>query len=175
MITDERLREAFGEDEAQAVYREVKEKNAFVDFARRFAYSEDHRVARNALWSLTKASDEELAQMQGMLHELIDLAMSTESSSVRRLTLNIVERLRLGEEDLRTDFLDFCLAHMADVVELPGIQTLCMKLAYRMCGFYPELTGEFMCTLETMQIEFYKPAVKALRKKILGGKMKQGH
>ena len=172
MIDEERLGGAFGEKEAQAVYREVRAGNAYVDFARRFAHSEDHRVARNALWALTKASDKELAQMQGMLHELIDLALSTESSSVRRLSLNIVERLKLEEDDLRTDFLDFCLAHMVDVQEFPGIQTLCMKLAYRMCGFYPELRGEFMCTLESMQAEYYKTAVKCLRKKIMGGKEK---
>lgn len=89
-----------------------------------------------------------------------------------RLSLNIIERLKMDEDDLRTDFLDFCLEHMASVEELPGIQSLCMKLAYRMCMFYPELMGEFKVTLESMETEYYKPAVNCVRNRILKGKLK---
>ena len=172
MINEERLRAAPGEEEAQTIYHEVAAKGDFVGFAQHFAYHEDPKIARNALWTLTKASDNELAQLQGMLNGLINLAMTTEASSVRRLSLNIVERLKMGEEDLRTDFLDFCLSHMVDIGEFPGIQTLCMKLAYRMCGFYPELMGEFMRTVEGLRADYYKPAVKCLRNRILTGKLK---
>ena len=49
-------------------------------------------------------------------------------------------------------------------------QTLCMKLAFRMCTFYPELMDELKRTFEAMEIDYYKPAVKGLRKKILSGK-----
>ena len=56
--------------------------------------------------------------------------------------------------------------------ELPGIQTLCMKLAYRMCSFYPELMDELKRTIEAMEIDYYKPAIKCLRKRILSGKYK---
>ena len=67
------------------------------------------------------------------------------------------------------DFLDFCFEHMVNIEEFPGIQTLCMKLAYRMCTFYPELMDELKRTLEAMEIDYYKPAVKCLRKRILSG------
>ena len=129
-------------------------------------------MARNALWVLTKASDEELSQLQGMLHELTALAMRTGDSAVRRLSLNIVLRLKMEEDDLRTDFLDFCLEHMADVREFPGVQSLCLKLAFRMCQFYPELTEELKRTLEAMEMDYYTPAIKCVRNKILSGKMK---
>ena len=98
--------------------------------------------------------------------------MQTENSSVRRLTLNVIERLTLNEDNLRTDFLDFCLEHLFDLGELPGIQAVCAKLAYRMCKFYPELMDEFIRTLEAMEIGFYKPAVKCVRSRILSGKLK---
>ena len=49
-------------------------------------------------------------------------------------------------------------------------QTLCMKLAFRMCTLYPELMDELKRTLEAMEIDYYKPAVKCLRKRILNGK-----
>ena len=171
-ITSEILINSFGEAEAQAVYQVVKQSGDFVGFARKFMHHEDYRVARVALWALTKGTDKELSALQPMLHEFIGLAMSTESSSVRRLSLNLVERLDMGEEDITTDFLDFCFEHMVDIEEYPGVQTLCMKLAYRMCQFYPDLMDELKRTIDAMQIEYYKPAVKGLRAKILSGKFK---
>ena len=168
-ITSERLKQTFSEGGAQEIYQEIKADGDFLGFARRYVFDVDYRVARSALWGLTKATDKELSELQVMLNELIDQAMQTENSSVRRLTLNIIERLKMTEDDLRTDFLDFCLEHMASIEEFPGIQTLCMKLAFRMCSFYPELMGELKRTLEAMEIDYYKPAVKGLRKRILSG------
>ena len=109
--------------------------------------------------------------------------MQTDNSSVRRLSLNVIERLWVGErssemrlelaeEDLRTDFLDFCFEHMMDVEEFPGIQSVCMKLAFRMCKCYPELMDELKRTLKAMEIDYYKPAVKCVRNRILNGKLK---
>ena len=169
-ITSERLKQTFSEGGAQEIYQEVKATGNFLGFARRYIFDSDYRVARSALWGLTKATNEELSDLQVILNELIDKAMQTENSSVRRLTLNIIERLTLEEDDMRTDFLDFCFEHMVSIEEYSGIQTLCMKLAYRMCTFYPELMNELMRTLEAMEIDYYKPAVKGLRKKILSGR-----
>ena len=172
-ITDDRLRQTFSEGGAQEIYQEVKASGDFLGFARKYAFSQDYRVARSALWGLTKASKEELSQLQVILNEVIDQAMLTENSSVRRLSLNIVERLELDEEDLRTDFLDFCFEHMMDVEEFPGIQSVCMKLAFRMCKYYPELMDELKRTLEAMEIDYYKPAVKGVRNRILSGKIEK--
>jgi hypothetical protein len=168
-INSEILFAVKNEVDAQAVYREVKRSGDFVGFIRQYMNSEDERVARNAFWSLTKATDKDLSQLQPILNELIELAMTTPSSSVCRLSLNIIERLKMEEDDLRTDFLDFCLEHMADADELPGIQSISMKLAYRMCKFYPELLAEFKATLESMEPEFFKPAVNCVRNRILKG------
>ena len=171
-ITEDRLRQTFSEGGAQEIYQEVKAAHDFLGFARRYAFNEDCRVARSALWGLTKANREELSQLQVILNDFINQAMQTENSSVRRLSLNIVERLEMKEDDLRTDFLDFCFEHMIDVEEFPGIQSVCMKLAFRMCSFYPELMDELKRTLEAMEIDYYKPAVKCVRNRILNGKLK---
>ena len=169
-ITSDRLRQAFSEGGAKEIYHEIKAGGDFLGFTKQYAFDADYRVARSALWGLTKAGNNELLQLQALLNELIDQAMQTENSSVRRLTLNIIERLELTEDNLRTDFLDFCMEHMVAGDELPGVQTLCMKLAYRMCNFYPELKEEFKRVIATMEIAYYKPAVKGLRAKILSGK-----
>ena len=172
MINEERLRQTFSEGGAQEIYQEVEAVGDFLGFARQYAFSQDYRVARSALWGLTKASRDELSQLQVILNEIIDQAMQANNSSVRRLSLNVIERLVMNEDDLRTDFLDFCFDHMMDVEEYPGIQSVCMKLAFRMCSFYPELMDELKRTLEAMEIDYYKPAVKCVRNRILSGKLK---
>ena len=171
-ITSERLNQTFSEGGAQEIYQEIKAKGDFLGFAQRYAFDTDYRVARTALWGLTKAKDEELSELKVIYNELIDQAMQTENSSVRRLTLNIIEKLKIDEDDMRTDFLDFCFEHMVSIEEFSGTQTLCMKLAFHMCTFYPELMDELKRTLEAMEIEYYKPAVKCLRKRILSGEFK---
>ena len=171
-ITSERLNQTFSEGRAQEIYQEIKANGDFLGFAQRYAFDTDYRVARTALWGLTKAKDEELSELKVIYNELIDQAMQTENSSVRRLTLNIIEKLKMDEDDLRTDFLDFCFEHMVSIEEFPGTQTLCMKLAFRMCTFYPELMDELKRTLEAMEIEYYKPAIKCLRKRIFCGRYK---
>ena len=169
-ITSDRLRQTFSEGGANEICQEIKAGGDFLGFAKQYAFDADYRVARSALWGLTKANDDELSQLQVLLDELIVQAMKTENSSVRRLTLNVIERLELKKDDLRTDFLDFCMEHMVAGDEFPGVQTLCMKLAYRMCSFFPELMEEFKRIVGAMEIDYYKPAVKGLRAKILGGK-----
>ena len=171
-ISREDLKGAGSEGEALRIYGRVKETDDFVHFAQCFMHDEDYQVARNSLWTLTKATDEELSQLQPILHELNDLALSAENSSVRRLSLNVIVRLQMQEDDLRTDFLDFCLEHMMDINEYPGIQSLCMKIAYRMSTFYPELMEELIRTVKSMEMEYYKPAVKSVRNRILSGKLK---
>ncbi len=171
-ITEDRLRQTFSEGGAQEIYQEIKASGDFLGFARQYAFSEDYHVARSALWGLTKACKEELSQLQVILNVFIDQAMQTDNSSVRRLSLNIVERLNMSEDNLRTDFLDFCFEHMMNVEEFPGIQSVCMKLAFRMCKFYPELMDELKRTLKSMEIDYYKPAVKCVRSRILSGKLK---
>ena len=171
-ITSERLKQTFSEGGAQEIYQEVRAAGDFLGFARRYVFDSDYRVARSALWGLTKSTNEELSELQVILNELIDQAIQTENSSVRRLTLNIIERLSMDEDDLRTDFLDFCFEHMVSIEEFSGIQTLCMKLAYCMCTFYPELMDELKRMLEAMEIDYYKPAVKGLNEKILDGRFR---
>ena len=168
-ITIDKLRQTFSEGGAQEICQDIKSSGDFLGFAKQYVFESDYRVARSALWGLTKSSDKELSQLQVILNELIEQSMHTDNSSIRRLTLNIIDRLELTEDNLRTDFLDFCLDHMVAGDELPGIQTLCMKLAYRMCNFYPELKEEFKRILEAMEISYYKSAVKGLRAKILSG------
>ena len=167
MIRRNQLMGSYGEREAMEVCLELKESGDFLEFCQKYIHDEDYQVARNALWVLTKIDRKEHSSLQPMLHPLINLAMDTANSSVRRLALNNIHRLRMEEEDLRTDFLDFCIDHATDMDELPGIQSLCIKIAWNMSRFYPELRDELVVILESMETEYFKPAVKSIRNRLL--------
>ena len=169
-LTREQLKGRYSEGDALAIYNEMKKTGEWLSFLKTYLHDEDYHVARNALWGLTKASDKELSALQPMLHELIDKALNEDNSSVRRLSMNIIVRLKMEEDDLRTDFLDFCLDHMQNPDEYPGIQSLCLKLAYKMCTFYPELMDELKRTLTAMEPDYYSPALRSVRNRILSGK-----
>lgn len=130
-------------------------------------HDDDPHVARDAAWVMTHFTTEQVALLQPRMDEFIDVVLQTDNGALRRLLLNIVERLTTDEENLRSDFLDFCLAHMAAPDEHPGVQTLCMKLAYRQCSFYPELLNEFRLALTLMPPDGYAVSVKGLRRKML--------
>ena len=165
-ITSERLNQTFSEGRAQEIYQEIKANGDFLGFAQRYAFDTDYRVARTALWGLTKAKDEELSELKVIYNELIDQAMQTENSSVRRLTLNIIEKLKMDEDDLRTDFLDFCFNAMLSNEPI-GVKSLAIKLTYAQSKFYPELLEEFNTALQMMEPEVLPAALKHIRGKML--------
>ena len=74
-ITIDRLRQTFSEGGAKEIYHEIKADGDFLGFTKQYAFDADYRVARSALWGLTKASDDELSQLQMLLDELIVQAM----------------------------------------------------------------------------------------------------
>ena len=95
MLTiEERLRQTFSEGGAQEIYQEIKDSGDFLGFARQYAFYEDERVTRSALWGLTKAGKEELSQLQVILNEFIDQAMRKEVAT--RNIIKTVSRLLKG-------------------------------------------------------------------------------
>jgi hypothetical protein len=162
MLTDaviETLRSMPHIDDIRQVAREVPASQLA-----EYLYNADSRVARNAGWALTHKSNQEINTLPQ--DRLVDFVLTTPDSSLRRLTLNLIERQGIQKDAMRTDLLDFCLQHMAMLEEPPGVQSLCLKVAYQMCRYYPELQHELNETLNLMQTEHYKPGMKSLIKKL---------
>ena len=114
----ERLSLAFSEGGAQEIYQEIKSNGDFLGFAQRYAFDSDYRVARSALWGLTKAKGNELSELQAILNELIDQAIQSENSSVRRLTLNII---RGGTAKLLKDSYELIISLHGVRVNAPNL------------------------------------------------------
>ena len=129
-------------------------------------FDEDKRTSDNAAWVMThlpKTADEWLSERQNIL---IDEAMRSESTTKRRLVMNLLERTPFEADTIRTDFLDFCFnAMLSD--EPIGVKSLAIKLTYAQSKFYPELLEEFNTALQMMEPEVLPAALKHIRGKML--------
>src|SRR5574344_32604 len=162
----ERLTARMGIDNITDLCLEVW-KSGSIEKLCSFLFCDDSVVGRNAAWTLTHFDGAELAMLAYRQNAMIDFVLITKDTSLRRLLLTILNNMEFDKEEIRTDFLDYCLENMISMEQTPGVQALCMKIAYRLCSFYPELTEEFLRTVKGMEISYYTPALKSVRNNIL--------
>ena len=129
-------------------------------------FDEDKRVSDNAAWVLTHLPKTENAWLAEHQNILIDEAMRTESTTKRRLIMNLLERTPFDAEHIRTDFLDFCFNTMHSDEPI-GIKSLAIKLTYAQSVHYPELLEEFNIALQMIEPEVLPAALKHIRGKML--------
>jgi len=133
----------------------------------RLLFNKDKRTSDNAAWAMTHLPEEDNGWLTTKQTELIDEAMRTESISKRRLILTVLLRTEFKADDIRTDFLDFCLDLMMRPDQPNGVRSVSMKLAYKQCQSFPELLAELRQTLDIMETEFLSPALRATKRNLL--------
>lgn len=125
----------------------------------------DDKIAFRAAWVMTHILPPRNGWLVDRQDELIDEVMRCGHTGKRRVILNILYLQPLAGLS-RMDFLDFCLERMASRTEQPGVQSLCIKIAYEICWSVPELLGEFLIVLNMMEDET-SPAIHAARRNVL--------
>ncbi|MDF9831579.1 hypothetical protein [Parabacteroides sp. PF5-6] len=129
-------------------------------------YHEEEMMAYQALWVLTHFSRQANEWLYSRQDELIDGVLRETHPGKRRLFLNLLVKQPLPDSP-RVDFLDFCFERMLSKEELPGVQSLCIKLAYNQCRAIPELLQELRAILELMEPDLLVPAIRSVRKNVL--------
>ena len=133
---------------------------------------DDRTEAYVAAWALTHLPKEDTIYIDTRRARLTDFAISTPDTSLRRLSLVLLERLEWGREALDDEryvrLLDFCLEHMVLADEPYGIKALCMKIAYQLSRHYQELKEELRQSLLLMEPSELGTGVRHTRNKILG-------
>ena len=135
-------------------------------------FDPDDTTAYQATWVLNHFTLLENRWLYNKQNELINEALVCQHPGKRRLILSLLFRQPLNNPP-RTDFLDFCLERMIAKSELPGVQTLCMKLAYELCRHTPELLQEFRSMLDIIEPHLLPISLRTVRKNILNA-MKTG-
>ena len=129
-------------------------------------FDADDRVAYQATWCLTHFSLYENRWLYDKQDLLINEVLVCKHPGKRRLVLDLLYRQPLANPP-RIDFLDFCMERMISKDELPGVQSLCMKLAYELCRPIPELQHELRALMEIIEPDMLVPSTRASRKNIL--------
>lgn len=125
----------------------------------------DDNIGYKAAWVMTHFSQNENVWLYDKQDELINALLSCEHPGKRRLILALLFRQPLCNPP-RIDLLNFCLERMISKRELPGVQSLCMKMAYELCRLTPELLQELKTILEMMEHDLV-PSIGTVRKNIL--------
>lgn len=128
-------------------------------------YNENDKVAYQSAWVMTHFSLQENEWLNDKQNELIDEAMSCTHAGKRRLILTLLLKQTITNL-IRIDFLDFCLEGITSRKESVGVQSLCIKLSYKICCTTPELLQELKTILDMMDGE-PSPAIQVSRRNVL--------
>ena len=127
---------------------------------------DDDRVAYNALWIFSHLTTEDSRWLLTRRNELIDQLLVETHVGKERLILTLLERQPVEKENIRTDYLDFCLSSINSAKPY-AIRALCLKQAFAQCRHYPELVQELIACINIMEpFEIY-PGMRSARNNIL--------
>ncbi len=126
----------------------------------------DIKIGYNALWIFTHFALSDNEWLYDKRNDLIDKLLTCRHTGKTRLLLTLLERQPIGIDDIRTDYLNFCLSNI-NSTEPYAIRALCMKQAYSQCRFYPELLEEFTDVLGLMDCSQLSPGIATARRNIL--------
>ena len=156
------------EDVAQVVsYVQSADNKCHKECLFELLFDTDKRVADNAAYVLSHFNRRDNKWLFGKHEALIDEALCTQSTTKLRLLLTILLRQPFYQESLRTVFLDFCLSGITDTRKPVAIRSLCLKLAYKQCKFFPELLSELKEVLLLLQTTPLQPGIRSACRNIL--------
>lgn len=127
----------------------------------------DRRVATNALWVFTHFSAADNEWLYAKHNQFIDRCLKEKDATKLRLMLNLLQCQPYTEEDIRTDFIDFCLMKLTDPKSPYAIRALCIKIAYEQMKHWPELLNELRQTLEMISCEPLSPGLRSAWRQVM--------
>lgn len=130
-------------------------------------FDDDRRVATNALWVFTHFSAVDNEWLYVKHDQLIDRCLNEQDATKLRLMLNLLLRQPYTEEDIRTDFIDFCLMRLTDPKLPYAVRAQCIKLAYVQMRYWPELLNELRQTLEMIACEPLSPGLRSAWRQVM--------
>ncbi len=125
------------------------------------AHSSDRRTSVNALWVMTHLPESEGAWLASLQDAMIDMVLAETDTAKRRLLFHLLREQEYDPENLRTDFVDFCLSKINSEHEPYAIRCFSIYAAFRMCRHYPELLGELSEHLDMMSMQPLSPGLKS--------------
>ena len=130
-------------------------------------FDADRCVATNALWVFTHFSAVDNEWLYAKHDQLIDRCLNEQDATKLRLMLNLLLRQPYTEEDIRTDFIDYCLMRLTDPKSPYAVRAQCIKLAYEQMRYWPELLNELRQTLNMISCEPLSPGLSSAWRQVM--------
>lgn len=126
---------------------------------------DNDRIGYNALWILSHFSDADKIWLYSKRNELIDLLLKETHAGKKRLFLRILSDIPITVEDIRSDYLDFCLGKI-NSTEPYAIRAWALEQAFQMSKFFPELIEELKGEMAMMEYGELSPGLLSAKKYI---------
>lgn len=124
------------------------------------------KTASNALWSLTHLRKDCNDWLQSKQNSFIDLLLNEDNTAKKRMILQILREQEFKAEDIRVDFLNFCLSNINAESEQYAIRCFSLYTAFKMCRHYPELMVELKERIGMLSKEPLSPGMRCAVRKV---------
>lgn len=132
----------------------------------RLAFSDNVNVNSNALWCMTHLKKSNSQWLQSLQDFFIDSLLNEKVTSRKRMLLQLLRTLDYPAEDIRVDFLDFCMSKINSETEPYAIRCFSLYLAIKMCRHYPDLLSEFKERISLLNREPLSPGLRCAMRKV---------
>lgn len=126
-----------------------------------FARSNDRRTSVNALWTMTHLPETDIESLISLRDEMIDMLLAETDTGKKRMLLQLLRDQEYAADDIRTDFLDYCMSKINSECEPYAVRCFSIYVAYKMCRHFPELFAELEEHLDMMQYQSLSPGLKS--------------
>lgn len=126
-----------------------------------FARSDDRRTSVNALWVMTHLPETDAEWLLSLRDEMIDILLTETDTGKKRMLLQLLREQEYDADDIRTDFLDYCMSKINSECEPYAVRCFSIYAAYKMCRHFPELLAELEEHLDMMRYQTLSPGLKS--------------
>ncbi len=130
------------------------------------SFNGDEKVSSNALWCMTHLRKNDSQWLQSLQNNLIDSLLKEKNIARKRMLLQLLRNQEYTGEDIRVDFLDFCMANINSETEPYAIRCFSLYIAIKMCRYYKELISELQERITLLSREPLSPGFRCAIRKV---------
>jgi len=130
-------------------------------------FDSEIKVAWRAAWACQKISEKYPDWFTDVhFRELSKLSISTSHGGLRRGCLSMLNNLSLPDP-IPVEFINACFDWMASLKSPIAVQSLSMKMLFRICHSLPDFKPELRAYLENIDTTAYSPGFNSTRTNVL--------
>lgn len=130
------------------------------------AFLDDGKISSNAIWCLTHLRKSDAEWLQYKQDYLIDALLSEKDTAKKRMLLQLLREQKYTPDNIRVDFLDFCLTKINSECEPYAIRCFSLYISIKMCRYFPELISELEECINMLSREPLSPGMKCAVRKV---------